>query len=383
VFDFAQYFENLIDSLCGGREAAENPARGGIRMTTTTTGSAHYAGLLPVPVRLTTLENERFSNWRRSLRKRALHALSVLIAGCTGVAVASAWWSYGDATRQMIESSYHQRSWLAPRQAAVQKAPDTIAPAGAAAPYRDQRQLDAMLGDDLRAMRLSLDRIVAGQELLTRAVEEIATSIAARQEQMTRNTEQNATSVGTGEPTKRRTDQTATTIGAGREPTMRSTDQTAATITTGQGQMTSNSDQTITSVDQTRSAKTASSIAVESRGDAVSLQPTLRLKPTEAKPPQTSSERGKQLAAASGHDAPCFPSASAVLQNNPGASPTWTLRAPGHEGTQCWRAAALPGGSDHRPSASAHRREMMPKEPEADGTKENTLFPPPYTLPSE
>jgi hypothetical protein len=335
-------------------------------MTTTTTGSAHYAGLLPVPVRLTTLENERFSNWRRSLRKRALHALSFLIAGCTAVALALAWWSYGDATRHMIESSYQQQlSWLAPRQAAVQKAPDTIAPVGSAAPYPDQRQLDATLGDDFRAMRLSLDRIVAGQEGITRAVEEIATSIAALQEQMTRSTDQTATRAGTGEPTTRRTD------------------QTTATITTGQGQMTSNSDQTITSVDQTRSSKTASSIAVESRGDAVSLQPTLRLKPTEAKPPQTSSERGKQLAAASGHDAPCFPSASAVLQNNPGASPTWTLRAPGHEGTQCWRAAALPGGSDHRPSASAHRREMMPKEPEAAGTKENTLFPPPYTLPSE
>jgi hypothetical protein len=334
---------------------------------TTTRGSAQYAGLLPVPVRLTTLENERLSNWQPSLSKRALRALSLLIAFCTGVAAAFAWWSYGDATGEMVPNLDPQLGWLAPRHAAtVQKAPDTIAPAGSAAPRPDRQQLDAMLGDDLHAMRLSLTRIAAGQELITRSIDEIVTMIAAGQDQITRST-----------------GQTATSIGAGPEPTTRNTDQTAATITTGQGQMTSNSDQTITSVDQIRSAKTASSIAVEGRGDAVSLEPTLRLniKPTEAKPPQTSSD--KQLAAASGHDASCFPSASAVLQNNPGASPTWTLRAPGHEGTQCWRAAALPSGSDHRPSANARRREMMPKEPEADGTKENTLFPPPYILPPE
>jgi hypothetical protein len=291
----------------------------------TTRGSAHYAGLLPVPVRLTTRENERFLKDEPSLRKRALRALSLLIAFCAGVAATLAWASYGDAARQVIANSYPQLGWLAPRHGATVP----IAPAPAAP---DQQQLDVRLGDDLHAMRLSLDRIVVGQELMARSIDEIATTIAARQEEMTR-----------------------------------STGQTAATITTGQGQMTRNTDQTTTSVDEAPSAK-ASSITVESRGDAVSLQPTLPLnkKPTDAKPPQTSS--GKELAAASGHDASCFPSASAVLQNNPGASPTWTLRAPGHEGTQCWRAAALP-------SASAHRRELMPKETEADGTKENGLGP--------
>jgi hypothetical protein len=320
---------------------------------TTTTGSAHYAGSLPVPVRLTTLENDRFQNRQPSLRIRALQALSFLIACCAGVAVAFAWWSYGDATRQMIANSYPQLGWLTPRHAAtVQKAPDTIAPAGSGAPPPDQRQLDAMLGDDLRAMRLSLDRIVAGQELITRAVEKIATSIAADKELMTRDTDQTTTR---------------------QETTTRSTDQT---ITTGRGQMTSNTDQTTTSVDQTPSAK-ASSIAVEGRGDAVLLQPTLRLniKPTQAKPPQSSSERGKHLPAVSEHDVSCFPSASAVLQNHPGGLPSWTLRAPGHEGTQCWHAAARPSGSDHRPSAGDHPRETMPTDRELVGTTENTLFP--------
>jgi hypothetical protein len=32
----------------------------------------------------------------------------------------------------------------------------------------------------------------------------------------------------------------------------------------------------------------------------------------------------------------CFPSALAVRQNYPEGRPSWTLRAPGHEGTRCW-----------------------------------------------
>jgi hypothetical protein len=310
-------------------------------------GSAHYAGLLPVElsdeppcIRATSLEIDWFQNAQPSLCKRALHALSFLIALCSGVAAAFAWWSYGDAARLMIESSYQQLSWLAPRQAAVQKTPDTVA--ASAVSYPDQ--LDAMLRD-LHAMRQSLDRIVAGQELITRSTRSI--------------------------------DEIATSIAAGQAPMTRGTNQTAATITTGQAPMTRNTDQTTTSIDQAPSAN-ANSIPVESR-DAASLQSTVRLnkKPTESKSPQTSSERGKQLSAASGHDASCFLSASAVLENRPGGSPTWTMRAPGHEGTLCWHAAARPSGSDHRASAGDHRRETMPTDREIVGTTENTLFPPP------
>jgi hypothetical protein len=182
-----------------------------------------------------------------------------------------------------------------------------------------------MLGD-LHAMRLSLDRIVAGQELITRSTDEIATRIAASQGQITRST-----------------DQTATSIAAWQEPTTRSTNQTTATIATGQEQLTHNADQTATSIDQAPSKATG--IPTDSRGDAASLRPTLRLniKPTAARPPQALSERGKQPSATSGgHDAStCFPSASAVLQNHPRGWPTWTLKAPRHEGT------ARPRGSDH------------------------------------
>jgi hypothetical protein len=318
---------------------------------TTTRGSVHYTGLLPVSVRLTTLENERFPSGQPSLRKRASRALSSLVVFCAGVTATLAWWSYGDVTREMIANSYPQLGWLTPKNAAtVQKAPDRIAPAASDAP--DRRQLHAMLDDDLHAIRLSLDRIVAGQELITRSIDEIATSIAARQEQMTR-----------------------------------SADQTPATIATGQDQMTRSTDGTASSTAQAP-ATNATRITVGRAGGAA-LQPALRvdIKPSETGLAQTSSERGKQLAAASGHDASCFPSASAVLQNNPGASPTWTLRAPGHEGTQCWRAAARPNGSDHRPRPGGPNQGKRPSkgETKTDGTTENALSAPParYAMPPQ
>jgi hypothetical protein len=224
---------------------------------TTTRGSAHYAGLLPVepsdeppPIRPTTLENDPLPNRQPSLRNRAPRALSrFLIAFCSGIAATLAWWSYGDAARQMIASSYPRLLWLTPRRAlTTREAPEMIVPCP------NQRD----------------DRVVAGQEL-------------------TRNT-----------------------------------------------------DQTTTSVDQAPSAQ-ADSIPVESRGDAASLQPTvpLNVTPTQAKA-QTLAEKGKQLSAANQHTS-CFPSASAVIRNHPGGRPTWTMRAPGHEGTRCWYDAATQG----------------------------------------
>src|SRR6266436_5808476 len=109
----------------------------------------------------------------------------------------------------------------------------------------------------------------------------------------------------------------------------------------------------------------ATDVTVESRAEpevrTASLQPAVRLdiKPSEseveARPQQTSSERGSQFFAANGHDPTCFPSASAVRQNRPGGWPSWTLRAPGHEGTRCWYAAS-------RTTAHDHRSAMMPRK---------------------
>jgi hypothetical protein len=307
-------------------------------------GSAEYAGLLPAeprdeppPVRPTTLENDPFPNGQPSLRKRASRTLSrFLITFCMGVAATLAWRSYGDAARQMIANSYPLLGWLAPQAEPIaQNAPNMIALAAPATPSFDQQKLSAM-SLDLDAVRRSIDRIAAGQEQIqeqiTRSIDQIATSVAAGQEQMTRSIDQ---------------------IAASQEKITRSIDQTA------------------TSMAQARSAK-ASGITVENRADGASLQPTERLeiKPTEARPPQTLSERGKQLSAASGHDVACFPSASAVLQNHPGVWPSWTMKAPGHEGTLCWYAAT-------RPRPSNHRRELMPREKEIVGTTENRLSAPP------
>jgi len=77
----------------------------------------------------------------------------------------------------------------------------------------------------------------------------------------------------------------------------------------------------------------------------------LDIKPTEgdvqAGPPQMLPERGRQSSAASRDDSTCLPSASAVRQNHPGAWPSWTLRAPGHENTICWYAGTRTTAHHH------------------------------------
>lgn len=291
-------------------------------------GSAHskfYAGLLPIEpsdefVRPATLENGPLPR-RNPLRKRAWRALTgFLMAFFTGVAAGLAWHSYGDATRQMIANSYLQLGGLAPGRApSAQNAPDRVALAASAAPYLDQQQLDAMLRD-LHALRQSVEQIAASQEQITRSIDQIVASISAGQD------------------------------------------------------LTHGTDQTATSFAQLPSAD-AARMTVESRADGAALQPAVRLdtKPTEAGLPQASSEKGKQHAAATGHDTSCFPSASAVLQNHRGGWPAWTLKVPGHEGTVCWYASARPRTRDHRAQA-VQKKEIA-------GTTENELSarPPPYT----
>jgi hypothetical protein len=77
----------------------------------------------------------------------------------------------------------------------------------------------------------------------------------------------------------------------------------------------------------------------------------LDIKPTEnqieARPPQTLPQKEGQSFAPSQEDFTCFPSASAVRQSYPGRWPSWTLRAPGHEGTRCWYAAKRATAHDH------------------------------------
>jgi hypothetical protein len=141
-----------------------------------------------------TLENDPLPNRRPPVRKRASRALArFLMAFCIGVAATLAWQSYGDAARQIIANSYPQFGWLAERRALTgQKAPDPIARAASPALYPDHELFDAMLRD-LHAMRQSVRQIAAGQEQITRTIDQITTTITAGQEQTTRTAEQPAT----------------------------------------------------------------------------------------------------------------------------------------------------------------------------------------------
>lgn len=49
----------------------------------------------------------------------------------------------------------------------------------------------------------------------------------------------------------------------------------------------------------------------------------------------------------------CFSSADEVRQENPRAWPSWTLRAPGHEGTKCWYSTTRAAAHDHQTSVMA------------------------------
>jgi tetratricopeptide (TPR) repeat protein len=100
---------------------------------------------------------------------------------------------------------------------------------------------------------------------------------------------------------------------------------------------------------------------IEREVQTAPLQPTvpLDIKPTEngleAKPPQTLPQKEGQSFTPSQDAFTCFPSASAVRQNYPGGWPSWTLKAPGHEGARCWYPAT-------RSIAHDHRSEMRKKE---------------------
>jgi hypothetical protein len=69
----------------------------------------------------------------------------------------------------------------------------------------------------------------------------------------------------------------------------------------------------------------------------------------------------------------CLTSAEAVRKENPTAWPTWTLRAPGHEGGKCWYASTRGAVRDHRnplPRTEAKSRtDVVPKTAEIARTE--------------
>jgi len=66
-------------------------------------------------------------------------------------------------------------------------------------------------------------------------------------------------------------------------------------------------------------------------------QPTV---PSDTKPTENGIARSSQEGRSLSRDgSTCLPSASAVRETYPGERPSWTLRAPGHEGRRCWYPA--------------------------------------------
>jgi hypothetical protein len=131
------------------------------------------------------LKNDRLQSTQPAFHKRApLPLTRFLITFSMGVAATVAWQRYGDATKEMLASSFPQLRWLTSRTGpAARNASDTIAalvaPA-AAPPSPDQEQVSA-ISLDLDAVRQSIDRVSRSQEEMIRNVDRLA----AGQAQMT------------------------------------------------------------------------------------------------------------------------------------------------------------------------------------------------------
>ena len=90
-----------------------------------------------------------------SLRRRAARSLIIF---CMGVAAALTWQSYGDATREMIASSYPQLGWLGPQSAFAETPPEKV-PSIAAATTSDGQELLKSILVNLAVMRQSVDQL--------------------------------------------------------------------------------------------------------------------------------------------------------------------------------------------------------------------------------
>jgi hypothetical protein len=91
------------------------------------------------PVDSAEIRSADSKNKRPSLGKRAARGLArFLIIFWTGVAATLAWQSYGDATREMVASSYPQLGWLALQaQTRAETPPELVIPTASATPSSD------------------------------------------------------------------------------------------------------------------------------------------------------------------------------------------------------------------------------------------------------
>ena len=104
-----------------------------------------------------------------SLRRRVARSLIIF---CIGVAATLSWQSYGDATREMIASSYPQFGWLAPQSAFAETAPEKVTPTAPATPSDD-----ATTSQEVKSILVNL-------AVLRQSVDQLAAQVVASRQQM-------------------------------------------------------------------------------------------------------------------------------------------------------------------------------------------------------
>src|SRR6516162_5643237 len=118
-----------------------------------------------------------------SLRGRAARSLIIF---CIGVAATLAWQSYGDATREMIASSYPRLGWLAPKTVAVETTAEITSSIAPASTSDSEEKTVAAENPPERTSPIAPAITSDSQEIkaILMAVRQNVDQLAARQQQM-------------------------------------------------------------------------------------------------------------------------------------------------------------------------------------------------------
>jgi hypothetical protein len=334
---------------------------------------------------------QRLLNPRVPVGKRVSRAVArFLIIFCIGVVATLAWQSYGDAAREMIASSSPRLSWLAPPAAPAMQAV-TLPP--------DQEDLKA-ISFGLAEVRQRVDQFVAGHEQTTRDITELhvteqeilenilklhATEQEIR-ENILKGPEQDilanildkisappprpaAAPVRKPAPLTPAPHPLPPTVGS---PVSEDVHQPAGpsgviiedgpTVQTNSLQPTARPqikpaeiESVAKSREPTQSIGNGATLddtsAISASSSEHPISPVLN-SPDAAFGTQDKNPQSERRQFISGSQvSTCYSSASEVRQEHPQAWPSWTLQAPGHEGTRCWYPGTRPTAQDHRDAA--------------------------------
>ena len=141
-YEFSEDHLWAAESLVGPADEPCRPSSDGRQSTTVEPRQVPATKLADLDAQIRPVDSAEISSAdskRPSLGKRAARGLTrFLIVFWTGVAATLAWQSYGDATREMVASSYPQLGWLALQaQTRVEPLPDLVAPTASATLFSD------------------------------------------------------------------------------------------------------------------------------------------------------------------------------------------------------------------------------------------------------